>query len=141
MSLRSSRTLVTSAIALMLTASSSYAAPAAHISVSNQKEIGSKVTIADAALPSNGFLAIHASDASGNMVDNALGYVALKAGDHKAVKVNLPTGQKSGEKLWAVLHQDNGAKGKFEFGAAGTGNVDTPFMVGGKPVEMPFTLR
>jgi hypothetical protein len=70
-----------------------------------------------------------------------LGYVALTAGDHKAVKVKLTGEPKRGDKLWAVLHQDTGTKGAFEFGMADNTKVDMPFKVKGKPVQMRFTLQ
>jgi hypothetical protein len=141
MSLRTANRLTSSALALALTAGAAYAAGAAHLSVSNQKLVGDEVTIAEANLPSNGFLAIHSSDAKGNMADRVLGYTELKAGDHQSVKVKLSSSQKPGEKLWAALHGDAGAKGAFEFGTSGKSNVDLPFKVSGKPVEMSFTLQ
>lgn len=142
MSFNGPLTAVCAAAALSLTAGLAFAATQpARLTVTNQKVIGSEVSIADAQLPADGFLAIHASDTNGAITDRTLGYVALKAGDHKAVKVRLSSAPKAGEKLWAVLHGDTGTKGTFEFGQTGKTNVDMPLMEGSKAVEMPFTIQ
>jgi hypothetical protein len=119
-------------------AGSAFAATA-QISASDQKLSGSQLTITDANLPSAGFLVIQSSDAKGNMTDQSLGYVALSAGDHKSVKINLSGTFKPKDKVWAVLHQDT-TSGKFEY-TAGKTNMDPPYMENGKAVAAPITLQ
>ena len=133
-------TFFTSAMAMTASVGPASAA-SAMLKVSDQKPSGETVTIADASLPADGFLVIHPSDASGNLVEKDIGHVALKPGDHKAVKVQLMGTHKAGEKLWAMLHEDTGVKGKYEFGEAGKSNVDMPMKDDGKVVEQAFKLE
>lgn len=116
-------------------------AAGAIIKVSDQKFTGGEVTIADVNLPTDGFLVIHPSDASGNLIERSIGQVALKAGDHKAVKVKLAETHKAGDKLWAMLHEDTGVKGTYEFGIADKTGVDMPLKENGKAVEAAFKLQ
>ena len=141
MYIKSTGLLACGIVSLSLFVGSAFAAVTPHVSVMNQKQIGGDVTIAEADIPANGYLAIHASDVKGAMSDQTLGYVALTAGDHKSVKVKLTGSLKPGDKLWATLHDDNGTKGKFEYGMAGKMNVDQPLKVDGKMIEMPFVLQ
>ncbi|HWE15854.1 MAG TPA: hypothetical protein VG758_01530 [Hyphomicrobiaceae bacterium] len=105
------------------------------VTVTDQKLVRNSVTIADVNLPKNGFVAIHASDAGGKMTSRIVGYAALRAGDHKGVRVHLTGTQKAGETLWAVAHQ---AKGRYLFGNRSRSNIGTPFMQDGKTVDEAF---
>ena len=125
--------------ALLATAFAGFAyAATASIKVSDQKVTGGEVTIADVNLPKTGFLVIHPSDAKGNLVERDIGHAALTAGDHPSVKVKLSQTPKAGDKLWAMLHEDTGVTGVYEFGAPGKANVDMPLKENGKPVEQSF---
>ena len=139
MTTRSKSGLAVSASALMTVSFAGYAyAAAASIKVSDQKIFGNEVTVADVNLPKNGFLVIHPSDAKGNLIEKDIGHIALNAGDHKTVKVKLTENHKAGDKLWAMLHEDTGKAGVYEFGASGKTNVDMPFKENGKAVEQAF---
>ncbi|MFM9939334.1 MAG: hypothetical protein ACKVP7_07550 [Hyphomicrobiaceae bacterium] len=123
-----------------LIAGPALAAPAT-LTVSDQKAVDDTITIADVNLPKNGFLVIHPSDAKGNLIEKDIGHLALTAGDHKAVKVKLTGAIKAGDKLWAMLHEDTGTAGQYEFGMAGKNNVDMPLKENGKVVENAFKLQ
>jgi hypothetical protein len=120
-------------------AGNAYAA-AASVKVSDQKISGNEVKIADVNLPKNGFLVIHPSDAKNNLIEKDIGHIALTAGDHKTVKVKLAGTHKAAHKLWAMLHEDTGAPGVYEFGAPGKASVDMPFKANGKAVEKAFKV-
>jgi hypothetical protein len=105
------------------------------VTVTDQKLARNGVTIADVNLPKNGFVAIHASDAGGKMTSRIVGYAALRAGDHKRVRVHLTGTHRAGETLWAVAHQ---AKGPHLFGKRSRNNIGTPFMQDGKTVDEAF---
>ena len=133
--------LAVSASALMAISFAGYAyAATAAVKAENQKISGGAVTIADVNLPKNGFLVIHPSDTQGNLIEKDLGHIALKAGDHKNVRVKLTGNHKAGEKLWAMLHEDTGTPGVYQFGTKGKANADMPFKADGKAVEQAFKL-
>ncbi len=115
-----------------------YAATPPSIIAMEQSAKGGDVSITYANLPKDGFLVIHPSNSKGGMSEKSLGYVALKAGDHRRVIVKLNEPVKPGEKLWAALHQDTGSKGVYQ---AGKANVDPLFTDSGKPVEQSFKIK
>jgi hypothetical protein len=137
-----SKTLAAGALsaAMMLAAGYALAAsPSASVSVKDQKVTGDRLTIADATLPHNGYLAIHASDSKGNLSKKVLGYVPLKAGDHDNVKITLKQTPMAGAKLWAVLHNDN-TRDKFEFGMPRKTYADMPMKARGKIIDESFKV-
>lgn len=111
-----------------------YAAPPS-VTVTDQKLARNRVTIADVNLPKTGFIAIHGSDASGKMTNKIIGYAALKAGDHKGVKVRLTGTHGAGETLWVVARQ---SKGRYLRGHPSKSNIGAPFMQDGKAVDESF---
>jgi hypothetical protein len=115
--------LVASAGALVAASLASYAyAAAAAIKISDQKIKGNEVTVADVTLPKDGLLVINPSDSKGNPLHRDIGHLALKAGEHKSVRVKVSGTQKAGEKLWATLKTDS----------------KMPFKENGKTVEQSF---
>lgn len=111
-------------------------AQAPSLNVANQKLTRNTVRIADVNLPRNGFVVIHASDAAGQMTDKVVGFRALTAGDHKAVKVKLTGTHKAGEMLWAVAQQNNGTKPGAK---RDMGNIGAPFLQDGKAISKSFS--
>jgi len=107
------------------------------IDVSDQKLQRRTVTLADVNLPARGYIAIHASDASGKMTDRIIGYATLRAGDHKNVKVRLSGAHKAGETLWAVAHQ---SQGRGLTNMRGSNRIGSPFMQNGQPVDKSFQI-
>ncbi len=110
------------------------------IAVSNQMDHGKTVTIAEVETPRNGFIVIHASKDGKPVVPQHLGYAPVKAGVDEAVKVKLNVTPKPGTTYIAMLHEDTGVKGKFEFGPGHT-DVDKPMMRNGKVVEKAFKIE
>lgn len=80
----------------------------------NQKAEGKSVTLEYAHLPSNGYVVIYGADKEGKPVGEALGYVELKAGDHRNVKVELNRTAEAGQRLWASLYSDRDQKPGFD---------------------------
>jgi hypothetical protein len=74
----------------------------------NQKLDGGDVSITYANMPQKGTLALFASDAQGKIGKTRVGQVALDAGDHRNIKVELSQKPQDGARLWAVLEQANG---------------------------------
>jgi len=76
--------------------------------VFNQKPKAGDVSITYANLPEKGTLALFESDAKGRLSKTPVGKVALDAGDHRNIRVQLSQKPRNGAKLFAVLQQPNG---------------------------------
>ena len=64
-----------------------------------------------------------------------IGYTKISKGENKNVSVNIDTG-KSTPKLFAMIHEDDGEKGKFDF----PGN-DMPLTYKGEMVSKLFSVK
>lgn len=64
-----------------------------------------------------------------------IGYVKIKPGENKNIAVKIDT-TKSTPKLFAMIHEDNGEKDKFDF----PGN-DMPLMYQGEMVSKIFAVK
>ena len=82
--------------------------------VFDQKSEGSSVIIKYAQLPRAGYIAIYNSDATGKVTGEPLGHVALKAGDHRDVKVQLSKAPPASAKLRAALYEDKDGDSKLD---------------------------
>ncbi len=102
------------------------------IEVSDQK-ITDSVTISKASTKADGWIVVRAQKDS--QPGAILGKSAVKAGDNTNIKITVDS-SKATPSLYAVLHSDNGEKGKFEYPGP-----DTPIVVGettGEPVQKAF---
>lgn len=115
---------LSSLLALATTASAMYAPS---VLARNQKVTGSEVSIAYAYMPANGFLVIRGSQDNGKLGNKVLGQVALKAGDHRNIKVKLDGKVPEGTKLWAEIQPTQDASAK-------------PFTYMGTPVDQSFKI-
>lgn len=99
------------------------------------------VTVPAVNMGEDGFLVIHESNAMGKPVaPGSVGFVRLKAGEHKNVSVILHRPVMPGEKLFAMLHHDTGKMGVYEFGPGST-DVDLPVTANGGVVIKPFMIK
>lgn len=90
----------------------------------NQKPKGGDVSITYANLPEKGALVIFEGDGRGQMGKTRVGKVALDAGDHRNIKVQLSPMPRNGARLYAVLEQENGQPFKHQ-----RSNADRSFKV------------
>jgi hypothetical protein len=98
------------------------------ISPSNRVVVAATVTHAQS------WVVIH--DQSGAMLGAVLGHTGVPKGPSHAIAVDLNRDIVDGETLYAVLHDDDGQVGVFEYPGA-----DLPVMeTGGGMVEMAFTV-
>lgn len=137
------KTITTSLIALSLgLASASAMAADPMVDVMNQSASPQGVVMVPAVnMSENGFLVIHESNAMGKPVaPGSVGFVRVKAGEHKNVSVILDRPVKPGEKLFAMLHHDTGKMGVYEFGPGST-DVDLPITANGGVVIKPFMIK
>jgi hypothetical protein len=111
------------------------------IEVSDQSLVSGRATIDKAFLRSDGFVAIHLSDANGDLVrSSSIGHAPLESGVSFNVEVGLLQPVATGTKLFAVIHRDTDADKRYEFGRDAPGR-DPIEMVGGKPVAAAFSLN
>jgi len=110
------------------------------IVVKEQSAAGQSVTIKRAQIPEAGFLVIHEMADGKPVVPGSIGHASLSKGLNVNVKVALSKPVAPGSKLLAMLHNDSGKIGTYEFNVGST-NVDTPTIHEGKPVVMPFAIK
>ena len=104
----------------------------AALEVTDQNLQENRVVISRVSMAKQGWLVIH-GDVRGQP-GPILGKVPLNAGEFTDVPVVLIVPPKS-EKLWAMLHVDEGKLGLYDFG------VDGPLEQGGSVVMMPFNAK
>ena len=102
--------------------------------------IGEVVMIAQAKVESDAWIVIHPT-ATGGGPDptTVVGKAFLRHGETENVPVGLESAVASGTTLYAMLHDDTGQIGSFEFG--GSGGLDQPLMLNGSPVVASFVVR
>ena len=102
---------------------------------------GTAVTVAKVDMPAAGFLVIHAFDADGKPIAPAsIGHVAVPAGTSENVEVEIGIQTEAGMKVLAMLHEDTGTQGIYEFGPGSTEH-DKPITADGKPVVAPVPIQ
>ncbi len=104
----------------------------AALEVTDQKLQDNKVVVSRASMSRRGWLVIH-GDVRGQP-GPILGKMPLNVGEHTNVSVVLIVPPKS-EKLWAMLHVDEGKLGLYDFA------VDGPLEQGGSVVMAPFSTK
>lgn len=108
--------------------------PTASVRVSAQQP-GRTVTIDEAVLPQNGFIAIH-TDANGQPGPVIGNSDLLTAGTHVNTDIKLTRAARKGETLYAMLHNDADADGTYTFPGPDVPTTDAA----GNIVMAPFTI-
>jgi predicted lipoprotein with Yx(FWY)xxD motif len=101
------------------------------VSVKDQEYDGTTVIIADVFSQGPGWLAVH-SQVNGTM-GAPIGHAQVNSGDNKNVAVQIDPTQAT-PVMYAMLHQDAGIVGKYEFPGP-----DVPVMVNGQMLAPAFT--
>ena len=109
------------------------------LAVGNQAPDGRTVNIAEVEIPHDGFVVIHATQNGEPVMTQYVGDTRVKAGFHQNVNVKLNYNPKPGTTYVAMLYNDSGRTGKFEFGP-GNANADKPLMLNGKDVSKSFKV-
>jgi hypothetical protein len=102
----------------------------------NQQAEGQSVLIRYVLMPKSGYVAIYGSDASSKPTGDPLGYVHLKSGDHREIKVELKSAVPSNTQLWAAMYEDKDGDAKLDK------SKDQAFWAGSKlPWENKFQIE
>jgi hypothetical protein len=107
------------------------------VTVSDQVSTDGTVTVDNVVSPDFGFIVIHADNGDG-APGPVIGYRALPPGENSNVVVALDTINATST-LFAMLHEDTGNVGEYEFGAVE--GADGPVVVDGAPVTPAFTVE
>ena len=101
---------------------------------------GNQVVISDIFSPDNGWVVIHRSNAEGNgpQVPEIIGKAMVNAGVNSDVAIQLEEGVSNDETLWAMLHEDTGTIGEYEFD--GQNGLDLPVTVNEEIVMSSFMI-
>jgi hypothetical protein len=110
------------------------------IEVSNQPISASAITVQRVEATKVGWIVIREAKADGtpNMA-GSIGRARVNIGVNTQIGISLSKQVSSGTKLWAMLHEDTGSLGKYEYTASGV--VDVPILVGGQPVAEEFSIQ
>lgn len=101
---------------------------------------GNQVTISNVVSPENGWIVIHRSNAEGNgpQVPEIIGKSMVEAGVNTDVTIQLEEGVSNEETLWAMLHEDTGTLGEYEFD--GENGLDLPVTLNDEIVMTSFMI-
>ena len=109
------------------------------LELSDTPLIGEVVVIAQTEVASDAWVVVHPAAADGSPdISTVLGKAFVLHGINENVPVGLETTVDSGATLYAMLHDDTGELGSFEF--TGSGALDAPLEGNGSPVTTSFTV-
>jgi hypothetical protein len=101
---------------------------------------GDVLLVQEVKVESDAWIVVHPEAAGGGPdASTVLGRLFVMHGTTERVPVDLNAALAPGATLYAMLHDDTGEIGRFEFGGAGT--PDQPLMQGGSPVVQSFVVR
>jgi hypothetical protein len=101
---------------------------------------GNQVVISNIYSPEAGWIVVHRSNADGNgpQVPEIIGKTQVEAGVNTNVSIQLKEGVANNETLWAMLHEDTGEIGTYEFD--GQNGLDLPVTFNDKIVMSSFKI-
>jgi hypothetical protein len=116
--------------------------PSGMLSVADQTISGNMVVVSSVTLGKDGWVVIHKDNGEGPLVPAIIAEPKyLEAGSSENIMIEIKEGTplNDGEKLWVMLHTDDGSIGTYEFdGASG---LDGPIMREGNITMQQITLH
>lgn len=118
--------------------------PTGSLMVSDQVLVGEMINVDNVTLNQSGWVVVHATNAAGDgpQVPEIISEpVLLNAGSNDDVKITLsnPDQLSNGDRVWVMLHTDDGMSGEYEFD--GSNGFDAPIVdSNGDVVVKPLTL-
>lgn len=110
------------------------------LEISDQSVVDGSVTAGRVKISSDAWVVVHRAGAGGGPdVSQIVGVSFVMHGTTERVPIDFDAAVAPGETLYAMLHDDTGEIGTFEFGGPGT--ADPPLMQGGNPVVKTFVVR
>ena len=113
------------------------------VEVPNQPLTNGGVLLSSVEATKVGWIVIREANPDGTPnMSASIGRARVSIGINTNIRVALQKQVPAGTKLWAVLHEDTGSLGKYEYTTgSGGGVVDVPILVAGKPVAIAFTIE
>lgn len=101
---------------------------------------GNQVVISEINAPAQGWIVVHRSNSSndGPQVPEIIGKTAVEEGINTNVSIQLEEGVANDEILWAMLHEDTGTIGEYEFD--GESGLDLPVTFNGNIIMTSFEI-
>ncbi len=101
---------------------------------------GNQVVISSVESSVDGWIVVHRSNATndGPQVPEIIGKASVSKGTNTNVAIQLNEGVSNSEKLWAMLHEDTGVIGEYEFDAQN--GLDNPILNSGNIVMTSFMI-
>lgn len=101
---------------------------------------GNQVVVSSIESPVDGWVVIHRSNANNNgpQVPDIIGKAQVDQGANTNVAIQLEEGVANDETLWAMLHEDTGEIGVYEFD--GENGLDNPVVFNGNIVMNSFDI-
>lgn len=127
--------LMTTAATLLALGSTAFAENM--IDTAGAKVEGKTITFAKVSSDNGGYLVLHEVKDGAPVVPGSIGHVAIPAGESTDVSVEADMDLTADGEYMAMLHDETNGNDTYDFGAGST-DVDTPTMMDGKPVVMPF---
>ncbi len=128
--------VVVAVLAMLVMPVSAQDAMSPAVEVSDQVSLDGSVTISKVVSASAGFLVIHRDE--GGEFNSVIGASPVNAGENLNVVVEIDTTQAT-PVLYAMLHEDTGEAGVYEFGTVE--GADGPVIVDGAPVSPAFNVQ
>jgi hypothetical protein len=100
---------------------------------------GVTTTFRSITAPNDGWVVIHAMRDGQPVLPGSIGHAWVRAGVNTDVKVKTDYVLGNNETYLAMLHDETNGNESYEFGEGRT-DVDTPTMVNGQMVAVPFTV-
>ncbi len=127
--------LMTTAATLLALGSTAFANDM--VDTAGVKVEGKTATFAKVSSDKGGYLVLHEVKDGAPVVPGSIGHVALKPGHNESVTVETDVELAADGAYMAMLHDETNGNDTYDFGDGAT-DVDTPTMMEGKPVVMPF---
>ncbi|MCR9131045.1 MAG: hypothetical protein NXI08_00640 [bacterium] len=114
------------------------------VMANDQAATDNMVTIAEAMMEEDGFVVLHRDNGNdAPVVPASIGKAKLFLGNNTNVQVMLDDGEtlQAGDKVWAMLHIDNGTTGMYEFDGSAESNDPPVFDESNNIVMIQFTIQ
>lgn len=135
---------VVTANGVLMTSITVMGATAPSVMAADQSAMDNMVTIAEAMMQEDGFVVLHRDNGSdAPVVPASIGKAKLFLGNNTNIEVMLDDGEtlQAGEKVWAMLHIDNGTTGAYEFDGSAESNDPPVFNESNNVVMVQFTVQ
>jgi len=127
--------LMTTAATLLALGSTAFANNM--VDTAGVKVEGKTATFAKVSSDKGGYLVLHEVKDGAPVVPGSIGHVAIPAGESTDVSVEADMDLTADGEYMVMLHDETNGNDTYDFGEGST-DVDTPTMMEGKPVVMPF---